>query len=410
MTTIKKTPMKQKEVKLQLSRLKRLMRKNPEMASLMLEQNPELLKRLEDILKHKADWSKSRLLKAIKFIKKEIKETIVIIIQNAKGGPGKSLVTLLMLQLAILEAVAFPDKKINFAIVSADLNQGLRMILDETFRESALLPPNLVISLVTEQYEDYKPKSSVIINNNLKEIVLEGADLKRYATKNKIEINSTEIGDIYCITDTNGNLIKLDYLVYDLAAGVNDLQCKTATNHFVVASVQDIVSIENALDLLEIKLKEVYENVKSYIIKHDLIEPTHENILMVIQTIKDTLKKDRSSLSFQEKQMIKETGAGVRLSFVHNNKMARGYVEEYKDFIKPELERLNELYQVEIDYIYVPNFNFAMYQESGIPFVIPKEDVIKAKTLRGETRRGQFIEHRADFRKLFQQINSTLAA
>lgn len=399
----------QKQVHLGLKQLKVLLRKNPEKVEDFLTQNPLLNKRLEELLSQQTNWSKSKLLKTIQLVDRTIEETSVMVVHCTKGGIGKSLFALLLLQLAILEAAMFPNKTINFAIATADLNQGLRMILDEIFRECALLPKNLRISLITEQYDDYKPKSSVVINNNLNRVILDNREVEIYAQNNNIEVHSTDIGEVYCITDSDGKLIKLDYLVYDLAAGVNDVKCKTATNHYVVASVQDSVSIENALDLLEIKLREVYNSVKDYIVKHDLIEPTHENILMVMNTVKEA-SANRSNLSVDEKQMIKETGAAVKLTFVHNNKMGKGSKEEFKDVVEPELKRLMELYQTEIEYIYIPNFNFPLYQDNGIPFVLPAQDLTEAKRLRGEVKKSQAIEHRVDFQEAFQNIYNTYAA
>ncbi|WP_274878787.1 hypothetical protein [Vibrio harveyi] len=402
--------MTKKERRLNCKEIKRLLKEDEAESDIVFDENTHLNEQLNLIMDHKPNWNKSLLVEKLNLPAKSFEETVVLLNKTPKGGANKTFCCSLAVNMIVLMAIANPDQQYNVALVTADINQGLRKIYDDIFMESDILPSNLKLILITEEYVDYKPTEEKLINNAINTLVLEGERLERHIEENTLQIENTDLGNIFYVEvnqddEEEKDLVKLDYLLFDIAANIDALETKNGLfmNYITPCSVFDGVSVENATESVAINAKDVYKRVEQYLINEGKSALRHD-VLDEIEKVRAMSYTEIANADFARKEMIKETSAAAKHTFVYSNRVDSKHQQEFKEDIIPKLEKVEKDYGIKNEVLNIPKFNFNHYENAGILFVMPKDDLEYIKSLKGETLIRKAFEEQEEFYPVLQQF------
>ena len=205
--------------------------------------------------------------------------------------------------------------------------------------------------------------------------------------------------------------VPVDLLIYDLAAGVNDVAYEKPNHICVSSTVKDTTSIENAIQALrkhlddeerifidycdrmnqiedesERGIKMLYKNGDPTITK--IIEQHGENgfIKLAQRNVENILKK-------RKEQIIKNGGKlgieffeleDIKYTFFYTNTRKSVDTRVIKEVIRPQLEFLEEEFGRKINFVCVPYFAETTARELQMNYLLSEQD---KKSYQGKVRK-----------------------
>lgn len=332
------------------------------------------------LVMEKIDFSESKSVASFSDVYTESNATKIVAIQNDKGSSGKTFITELIagsaaiasLKPAIAEGDVKPSaekisemvenkKPLHIVIASIDVNECLQTRLTKEYLEKqcpATARINLVaINNTTYVGDEIIKKSENQANHEISSSVKSGDKLTLEQLKG-VELENPANPLIIYFIEEDGSATPIDILIYDKAAGIDNLKGEKA--HVIITPMKT-----NEIDSMKTGLNNIVRNL---IIRHkkaiDMLKKSNIDI-------KNKNLPDQQILDFKIRY-------GEKHIIVLSKADTRGAKTREKLLIA-EIKRIEEYFCEEIEYVFLPNMHMDVFREHSINPYIPREQFKKLK-------------------------------
>ncbi|EIW7861950.1 hypothetical protein MH171_001879 [Vibrio parahaemolyticus] len=308
----------------------------------------------EYFIKNPIDFSKSKIeLGSIK----RPESTITIHVCNPKGGSSKTTGNELVTYSLNLIAYSSqnPDftfnNPLNVGIVTADRNEGLVRRYTDSYLKNHF-SSSIKNHFIGVEYGDDESsdKSMYQINTDVRDKLVPASKISPQNRK-KHGIDS-ESENTYFIekkgNDNEEEYTKLDFSIWDLAAGTNELETDKADRVLITCKMAESESIDNALITLKQKLKRQHEEVLA-MLKEQGFAGTDEQIIA-----------------------YKAAQKTVHTVLISNNTNKQSYISIMND-VKYRIQSICSEFLEDVNLIEVPYFPLDTFRKLNVNPTIPTD-------------------------------------
>ncbi|MEK2090366.1 hypothetical protein WOB63_00850 [Vibrio parahaemolyticus] len=330
--------------------------------------------------------------KSIKLLtKKEVDDlevkndsTTTIVVQSGKGGVGKSVVA-----LCAASAIAHTKQKLNITHVTADVNEGAMRLFTEEYCNTQF--PNST-NFTSIAVQDASKKTTTKINSDIKRNLLADERLVEHFKKNNKTLDDNDLNNTFYLKRTENDVeTKIDYLIYDIAGGINQIDtddiAKDSTNAFIT------VELANDLDSKINALKAIrdMENVNVELTKRFLTEHGYDVSKIPLESFN---KAKKEAMRVAKKKKITYTYVySKNFQGPLNSRDARKTVSE--------LKKLEKEFDIKINFLILPFVQFNELKKRGLSYLTTREE---AKEQGHSVGRIKTVEKHPEFQEFLTDL------
>ncbi|ENO9315810.1 hypothetical protein ACCG87_000538 [Vibrio parahaemolyticus] len=296
--------------------------------------------------------------------------TTTLIVRSKKGGCAKTTSA-----TSLVHGLARLGEKLNIVYVTADVNEGAKRLFTEEYCKTQF-PKGVYFKSIA--IKDAWKKSTSKINREIAAELLADERLIEHAKAKGLEITEEDLENTFYL-ERDGEIQKVDYLIYDIAGGVDQIEtdqiARDSLNGFITVELaNDLDSKNNALDSIRDMALEEIAYTKRFLTEQGY---------------------DVEKIPADKFNALKEQ-IGFTYTYIYSkNYQGAMSVSDPRETVA-ELKKLEEEFGIKIDFLILPCVKFNELKKRGLSYLITREE---AKAQGHSIGRVKTIEKHPEFQE-----------